>query len=92
LFGAAWFASTYLIWIPLSIITDRVSYVFYFYPTVGAVCLGLGLGLSQLLTFYRERRPGKLKRTILAICIFYLVAHLVSFVILSPVFPIHLPA
>jgi predicted membrane-bound dolichyl-phosphate-mannose-protein mannosyltransferase len=92
LFGAAWFASTYLVWIPLSIITDRVSYIFYFYPTVGAVCLGLGLGLSQLLTFYRERRPGKLKRTILAIFIFYLLAHLASFVILSPVFPIHLPA
>ena len=90
LFGAAWFAGTYLIWIPISIITDRVSYIFYFYPTVGAICLGLGLGLSQLLDFYRERRPGKLKRTILALVVFYFVAHLASFVILSPVFPIHL--
>ncbi len=90
LFGAAWFASTYLIWIPLSIITDRVSYIFYFYPTVGAICLGLGLGLSQLLDFYQKRRPGKLKRTILALFIFYLVAHLACFVGFSPVFPTHL--
>jgi len=90
LFGVAWFASTYLVWIPISLITDRVSYIYYFYPTIGAICLGLGLGLSQLLTFYQERRPGKLKRTILALVVFYFVAHLASFVILSPVFPIYL--
>lgn len=90
LFGAAWFASTYLVWIPISIITDRVSFIYYFYATIGAICLGLGLGLSQLLTFYQERRPGKLKRTILALLVFYFVAHLASFVILSPVFPIYL--
>ncbi len=91
LFGAAWFAGTYLVWIPLSLITDRVSYIYYFYPTIGAVCLGLGLGLSRLLTFYRERRPGKLRRTVLALFIFYLVAHLACFVILSPLFPIYWP-
>jgi len=90
LFGVAWFASTYLVWIPISLITDRVSYIYYLYPTIGAICLGLGLGLSQLLTFYQERRPGKLKRTILALVVFYFVAHLASFVILSPVFPIYL--
>jgi len=91
LFGAAWFAGTYLVWIPISLITDRASYVYYFYPTVGAICLGLGLGLSRLLDFYRERRPGKLRRTVLALFIFYLVAHLVSFVILSPLFPLYWP-
>lgn len=91
LFGVGWFASTYLVWIPLSLITDRVSYIYYFYPTIGAVCLGLGLGLSQLLDFYQKRRPGKLKRTILALVIFYLVAHLACFVGLSPVFPIYFP-
>ena len=91
LFGVAWFAGTYLVWIPIRLVTDRVSYIYYFYPTVGAVCLGLGLGLSRLLTFYRERRPGKLRRTVLALFIFYLVAHLACFVILSPVFPIYWP-
>jgi len=91
LFGAAWFAGTYLVWIPISLITDRASYVYYFYPTVGAICLGLGLGLSRLLDFYRERRPGKLKKTALSLFIFYLVAHLACFVILSPLFPIYWP-
>ena len=91
LFGAAWFAGTYLVWIPLSLITDRASYVYYFYPTVGAICLGLGLGLSRLLDFYRERQPGKLKRTALALFIFYLAAHLACFVALSPLFPTYWP-
>ncbi|MFH1640204.1 MAG: phospholipid carrier-dependent glycosyltransferase, partial [Chloroflexota bacterium] len=42
IFGLSWFICTYVIWIPLSIITDRISFVFYFYPTVGAICIGLG--------------------------------------------------
>jgi predicted membrane-bound dolichyl-phosphate-mannose-protein mannosyltransferase len=88
LFGAAWFASTYLVWIPISLITDRVSYIYYFYPTIGAVCLGLGLGLSRLLAIYQQRKAGKLKWTALVIVIVYLLAHLASFVILSPVFRI----
>jgi dolichyl-phosphate-mannose-protein mannosyltransferase len=91
LFGVAWFASTYLFWIPLSIITDRVSYIYYFYPTVGAICLGLGLGLSQLFDFYRRRQPGKLKKTVLALFVFYLSFHLACFVCLSPLFPIYWP-
>jgi dolichyl-phosphate-mannose-protein mannosyltransferase len=91
LFGAAWFAGTYLVWIPLSLITDRVSYIYYFYPTVGAVCLGLGLGLAQLLEFYQRRQPGKLKKTVLALFIFYLSFHLACFVALSPLFPTYWP-
>ena len=88
LFGAAWFASTCLVWIPVSLLTDRVSYLYYFYPTVGAVCLGLGLGLSRLLAIYQERKTGKLKWMALAIVAIYLLVHLASFVILSPVFRI----
>jgi dolichyl-phosphate-mannose-protein mannosyltransferase len=91
LFGAAWFTGTYLVWIPLSLITDRASYIYYFYPTVGAICLGLGLGLSQLLEFYRQRRPGKLKKTVLALFIFYLVFHLACFMLLGPFFPTYWP-
>jgi len=91
LFGTAWFTGTYLVWIPLSLITDRVSYIFYFYSTVGAVCLGLGLGLSQLFDFYRNRQPGKLKRTVLGLFIFYLAFHLVCFFLLAPFFPTYWP-
>lgn len=86
LFGAAWFFGTYLIWIPASIITNRVTYIYYFYPTVGAVCIGVGLGLAQLVELFRNRGSGKLRWVFLGIVILVLVIHLLSFYVLSPVF------
>jgi dolichyl-phosphate-mannose-protein mannosyltransferase len=90
LFGASWFFSTYILWIPLSLITNRVSYPFYFYPSVGAICLGVGMGISQLIDIFKGRKSGKLKWTILGIIVFIFVAHIVSFMILYPLFPIKL--
>ena len=90
LFGVAWFASTYLLWIPASLITNRLSYVFYFYPTIGAICLGLGMGLSQLIDIFQGRKSGKLKWTALGIVVVVLLVHFVSFMILYPLFPIRL--
>ena len=88
LFALAWFFGTFLVWIPITLITDRVSYIYYFYPTVGAVCIGVALGLSQLLDIFRNRPRGKLKWTALSIVIFILFLHLVSFLILSPLIPV----
>jgi predicted membrane-bound dolichyl-phosphate-mannose-protein mannosyltransferase len=85
-FGIAWFVSTYLVWIPISIVTDRISFVYYFYPTVGAVCIGLGLGLFQLLAIWKTRRTGKLRWVAVSSVIGYLLLHISVFVILSPVF------
>jgi predicted membrane-bound dolichyl-phosphate-mannose-protein mannosyltransferase len=90
LFGAAWFFSTYVLWIPLVLITDRITYPFYFYPTVGAVCLGAGMGISQLIDIFKGRRSGKLKWTILGIIVVIFLAHIVFFMILYPLFPINL--
>ncbi len=86
IFGLAWFVSTYLVWIPLSILTDRISFVFYFYPTVGAICIGLGMGLSQLLDIWQIRKTGKLRWFSLLAVWGFLILHMVVFVILSPVF------
>ena len=88
LFALAWFASTFLLWIPATLITDRVSYLYYFYPAVGAVCMGMAIGLSRLLDIFRERMSGKLKWTALSVVIFILFMHLVSFLILSPLIPV----
>ena len=90
LFGSAWFASTYLIWIPMSLLTDRMSYVFYFYPTIGAICLGVGMGMSQLIDIFQGGRSRKLRWTLLGIVILIFLAHIVSFMILYPLFPIKL--
>jgi predicted membrane-bound dolichyl-phosphate-mannose-protein mannosyltransferase len=85
LFGVLWFAGTYLAWIPLSLITNRVSFIFYFYPTVGAICLGLGMGLSQLTDFWQTARSTKRGRAALAGVVFFLVLHLAIFIVLAPI-------
>jgi predicted membrane-bound dolichyl-phosphate-mannose-protein mannosyltransferase len=86
IFGLSWFAGTYLVWIPMSLITDRLSYVYYFYPTVGAICIGIGLGLSQLLHMGNNTGSIKLKRAMMSIVPGYLLLHVAVFVMLSPVF------
>jgi dolichyl-phosphate-mannose-protein mannosyltransferase len=90
LFGVAWFASTYLLWIPASLITNRISYVYYFYPSIGAVCIGVGMGLSRLIDIFQGRRSGKLKWAALGFVVAVFLVHIVSFMILYPLFPIRL--
>ncbi len=90
IFGAAWFTSTYLIWIPMSILTDRMSYPFYFYPTIGAICLGVAMGMDKLIGIFQGGRSRKLRWTLLGIVILIFLAHIVSFMILYPLFPIKL--
>ena len=90
LFGAAWFFGTFMLWIPVTFITDRVSYPYYFYPTIGAVCIGLGIFLGWLVDIFKKRGSGKLRWVLLSIVILYLMAHLTSFIIMSPLFPIDL--
>jgi len=85
LFSLLWFASTYLIWIPVSLITDRISYIFYFYPTIGAICIGLALGLSQLCDIGRTGQMGRLRRVARLAIPGFLLLHLAAFIILTPV-------
>ena len=75
LFPFSWFLGTYLVWIPASLITDRVTYMFYIYPTIGAIAIGLSLVLSQLLD--KAKANGALAA--------YLLLHIIAFIILAPV-------
>jgi len=83
-FSAAWFLSTYGVYIPLALITDRVTYVFYFYPTVGAICLAIGYGISRLLDFARRLTRKKLRWLIYSGVGVYLLGHLGVFLLASP--------
>jgi dolichyl-phosphate-mannose-protein mannosyltransferase len=85
LFGFAWFLGTFLVWIPISILTDRVSFIFYFYPTIGALCLGLGLGLNEALEWASSRRNRVKIPVVTAVIIFFLF-HIANFVVLTSVF------
>jgi 4-amino-4-deoxy-L-arabinose transferase-like glycosyltransferase len=83
-FALLWFLSTYVLWIPLSILTNRVSFVYYFFPTVGAICIGMGLGFNQLLETWQFGTMKGWRWTLLSILICFMVLHLAVFLILSP--------
>jgi len=52
LFALCWFSATYIIWIPINLITNRLTYDYYFYPAVGAVCIGIALLFSRINEFH----------------------------------------
>ena len=84
LFLFAWFFGTYMIWIPASLITDRVSYLFYFYPTVGAICVGLAMVIFKLFDVARARQRGKLRWFIAVLVPLYLLVHIYVFINIAP--------
>jgi dolichyl-phosphate-mannose-protein mannosyltransferase len=85
MFGLSWFIFTYIIWIPISILTDRVSYVYYFYPAIGAICLGIGVLIEELFSIFLKKRTKYYSLFIFFLCI-YLIIHFINFVELSTFF------
>jgi predicted membrane-bound dolichyl-phosphate-mannose-protein mannosyltransferase len=83
LFASAWFFGTFLLWIPISIITDRVSFAYYFYPTVGALCIGLGLAINQIMGWVQAKRL-RIKIPVYSGLGVYFLAHIASLVVLTP--------
>lgn len=84
LFLFAWFFGTYMLWIPASLITDRLSYLFYFYPTVGVICIGMSIFIFKLLDLARERQRGKLRWFIIVVVPLYLLLHMYAFINMAP--------
>jgi dolichyl-phosphate-mannose--protein O-mannosyl transferase len=87
-----WFLAVYVIWIPLDIATNRVTFVFYFLPATPAVCLGLGMGLSDAWDALMARRAEAGRKTAgvragMAAIAFYLALHLAIFVVFNPAIP-----
>ncbi len=85
-FGLCWFFGTYLLWIPMSIFTDRISFVFYMYPTVGSICIGVGLALGQLMDIWRTSSSRLKSAWAFTGVMSYLFIHVIVFIILAPVF------
>jgi len=90
LFGLLWFGGTYVIWIPLTLITGTYTYLFYFMPTVGAVSMAIGFGLNRIWEVGGDRRTtfGYLLR---ASVVAYLVLDIAVFFIFSPVLTLFAP-
>jgi dolichyl-phosphate-mannose-protein mannosyltransferase len=87
-----WFLATYLIWIPLNLITNRVTFAFYFLPTTPAICIGLGMALGDAMDALKLRRAqaGRLTPGVIsgyAGISLYLLIHLAIFVVFNPAIP-----
>ncbi|MGD1040880.1 MAG: phospholipid carrier-dependent glycosyltransferase [Dehalococcoidales bacterium] len=91
-FVLLWFIATYLVWIPINLATNRVTFVFYFLSTTPAICIGLGMAISDWLDYLKKRR-AKLERLSTGVALsygaiaLYLLIHLAIFVILNPAIP-----
>jgi len=84
LFPFVWFFGTYMLWIPASLITDRVSYLFYFYPTVGAICIGIAIAIFKLMYLARQSQGNKLRWLAAVIIPLFLLVHVYIFINIGP--------
>jgi dolichyl-phosphate-mannose-protein mannosyltransferase len=87
-----WLLAVYVVWIPLDIVTDRVTFVFYFLTATPAVCIGLGMALADALDALKTSRyfAGRLTNRVragYAAIAFYLALHLAIFVVFNPAIP-----
>ena len=63
MFTIFWIMGTWVIWILLSLTTNRVSYIYYYLPTIGAMCLGSSLIITTLLSKAEALKKGSDERT-----------------------------
>jgi len=84
-FSFSWFAGCYLLWIPISMLTDRTSYIFYFYPVIGAVSMAIAFLLGDIsarFARYSSRVFNFLAQWAIPV---YALMHISCFVFLAPV-------
>lgn len=87
LFILLWFAATYLLWIPLVLLTNRITMLYYFYFTMGAVCMAIGLTITRLWDFATNRSSVLQRRLIKASVIGYMALEGLLFLVFTPILP-----
>ncbi|MFO8101214.1 MAG: glycosyltransferase family 39 protein [Dehalococcoidia bacterium] len=84
-FALLWFVCGYLPWFIIYWGFDRVSYPFYFYPIVPAVCLAAGYAIFQIGAFGWECNRAVLKWGVIALPFCWLAAHFAMFWMMAPI-------
>ena len=87
-----WVLATYVLWIPGDILTNRVTFVFYFLSATPAICIGMGMAISDWLDHMKNRRLAlnrttPLQRTGYIFIGFWLLLHLAIFIVFNPAIP-----
>ena len=65
-FMLAWFVGTFGVWIPYSLLTNRISFIYYFLPAVGAIVLGVAMGLDRLINIWQGKEATLPETEVLA--------------------------
>ncbi len=86
LFALLWFVCGYLPWFLIYWLFDRVSYPFYFYPIVPAVCLAAGYAICRMVSFGWDQNSQVLRWGIITPVVLWLTAHFVMFWLMAPIF------
>ena len=84
IFTLCWIIGTWLVWVPLFLASDRITYMFYYLPTVGAIALGTALILTAFLNKAQARAKGFRRHFLELLAVSFLIFHLLSFCVLSP--------
>lgn len=84
IFVVCWIIGTWLVWVPLFLATNRITYMFYYLPTIGAIAIGTALILAGFLKRIEKRSGGFRQRFMQLGVTSFLLLHLLSFCILSP--------
>jgi hypothetical protein len=71
LFALAWFAGTYLPFIPMALLWTRIMYLFYFLNTIPSVCMTITI-------MALDQRPPKIVMGL------YLIAVVGMFIVMFP--------
>jgi dolichyl-phosphate-mannose-protein mannosyltransferase len=91
-FVVLWFLAVYVAWIPLVLATNRVTFVFYFLSATPAICIGVGMAISDILGWLKNKRE-RAGRMTAGVKIWYgaiglyLLIHLAIFVVFNPAIP-----
>jgi predicted membrane-bound dolichyl-phosphate-mannose-protein mannosyltransferase len=88
-----WFIATYVIWIPMDIVTNRITFVFYFLATTPAICIGISMAISDWLDYLKKRQrltngTTPLQTTGYLAVGLYMLLHLAIWVIFNPLMPV----
>jgi len=84
-FGLAWFIGTYLPIVLLALITNRVTFLYYYYPVIGSICIGIGIVLAKPLQYWKENKQSKYGQLSIMFVAVFLFLHILIFVLFSPI-------
>jgi dolichyl-phosphate-mannose--protein O-mannosyl transferase len=73
------------VWIPVVLLTDRITLIYYFYPAIGPVCIAASLAIERMWQFAAKRRSVLHKRLIKGTVIGYLVLTALIFLVFTPI-------